>query len=589
MKAWVVALLVVGLLLVGGSAALAAPSARSAPTGNSSGLHVAGDSPTLQYYNGTLAGQGTSNVATAYMPTPPNGTVWDLVSVKLEIIASSPVSGFQNSYIYDSTCTQLDVSPAGSNCHGLYGVNVDGWANDIMESGTDGTNVGEGGYSATEPPGLVQWTHFEQTIHVTYDTFTTIQAQCSVGVTTKYFITVDPEVGDFPSFAFFRYSNPVTPLSATLKTVTIPSPPSGYFYRVELAFEGITFGSAVGPYRLADLKLEPAGTVLGKINNWTTGHTQPVACGGYSQAQTCSGEGNGVGTVTVWDTEVTVDSSQTLAVGFVGVSGDGGDYGVMVTEYPATAPPNPVPDAPADLAAGSPTSSAIPLTWDIPGGGGILSETVTYFAGASCSGTAHSTTLDGDPDSYTLGGLASDTEYSADVTAANATGSSPASNCVTATTDSVPVTTVPPAPTGLEATVITPTSVVLIWVPATGGGQVNDTVYYRLGTVCSGTLTGLSTGGAATTITVNGLAETTTYSFTARAWNATGQGPASNCATETTTSGAVIEPQQPNGTLFGPPGNPNLGPLFLIIIVSVPAIAIATLAGRRGGRRNAWK
>lgn len=92
----------------------------------------------------------------------------------------------------------------------------------------------------------------------------------------------------------------------------------------------------------------------------------------------------------------------------------------------------------------------------------------------------------------------------------------------------------PGTPTGLSSTGQTGTTVSLSWTNPTGGGLVNDTVYYKLGASCAGTLSAASTAGAATTYTVTGLAIGTQYSFDVRAWNATGQGAASTCVTQAT-------------------------------------------------------
>lgn len=306
--------------------AIIAPASGSAPP-----APAAAAGP-LIYYNGTVDGNGGTQ--TKYIPSPANGTVWDLVSAKITITATSAVSSLQNSYLYDSTCTQSGVAPAPSACEGIYGPNVDGWANDLLESGS-GTVVGEGGYASSAPSGVKYYTHFEQTMHLTYDMFVSFGAQLSSGVTSSYAIVLQAESGVYPSYAFYQYSHPVKPLSSTPTTVAIAGPPAGYDYRVEIAWTTIEFGSALGPSRLAELQVESSGFVLAKIDSWPSGYSGASACGGYSSAQTCISD-NGVGTETVWDSQVLVTSSDSFQATFVGVSGDEGVYAIIVTEYPAS-------------------------------------------------------------------------------------------------------------------------------------------------------------------------------------------------------------------------------------------------------------
>ncbi len=435
----VVPLAVLGLVLVGlvGAPSLGGLGAPIVGTGVPSKTISPADSPTLLYFNGTVAGNGGTQ--TVYTPSPPNGTVWDLVSAKITITATSAVSTMQNSYLYDSVCTQLDVAPAPSACNGIYGPNVNGWANDVMEPGRSGTVTGECGYGASAPAGVSYYCQFKQTIHLTYDIFLSFGADLSKGVSSSYYLVLDPEVGDYPSFAFFRYSHPVEPLSSTPTTVSIPGPPVGYEYRLEIAWTTIDFGSALGPYRLAELTEEPSGLVLAKINNWTSGYSGASACGGYSSGQTCISD-NGVGTATVWDDDIVLTHSDSFGAEFVGVSGDSGDFAVVVTEYPASASSATPPAAPTGLTIGSATSSSLGLQWTQPDGGGLLNDTVYYSTTPGCAGKLDSSSTDGPTSTYTLGSLPAGTTEYVDVTAWNATGQSAPSTCISATTSSTPGT-----------------------------------------------------------------------------------------------------------------------------------------------------
>ncbi len=505
----VVGLAVLALVVVG---LVSAPTAggSSAPTAGASGPSPATpissvDSPALLYFNGTVNGNGGTQ--TVYTPSPPNGTVWDLVSAKITITASTAVSAVQNSYLYDSVCTQLNVAPAPSACKGIFGPNVNGWANDVMEPGKSGTVVGEGGYSASAPEGVSYYSEFKQTIHLTYDIFLSFGADLSSGVSSSYYIVVDPEVGNYPSFAFYRYSDPVTPLSSAPTTVSFPGPPTGYVYRMEIAWTTIDFGSALGPYRLAEIFEEPSGYVLAKINNWTSGYSGASACGGYSSAQTCISD-NGVGTETVWDDPILLSSSDSFKAEFVGVSGDSGDFAVVVTEYPATSVSAEVPAAPTGLTVGSVTASSIHVAWTQPGGGGIVNDTVYSTSTPGCTGRLTAQSTGGPAVTATIGSLPSATTEYLDVTAWNATGQSPPSSCVAATTSSAPTST--NETSELEMTVTSPNGtpvpgiVVLVnfrspsEFPSVAVGPTNDSGGAVVGNVSSGaTIANLSVEGTA--------------------------------------------------------------------------------------------
>ena len=490
------------------------------------------DSSSYLYYNGTIDGNGGTQ--TLDIPAPSNGTVWDLVSAKITIYAASPVGSSQNSYLYDSTCTQADVSPAPSACVGLYGANVDGIANDVMDPGKDGTVVGEGGYASSTPAGVSIYTHFDQTIHLNHDMFFSFGADLSTHVSSTYYLVFDPEVGDYPSFAFFRWGNPVESLSGTAKTITIPGPPAGHYYRAEIAVSTLDLISLPGPTRSAEIVEEPAGTVLTLIDHWTvlsTGISED-ACGGYSTGQTCTSDPTG--TATVWENPVIVSSGDSLEAKFVGVAGDTGVFAIIVTEYPAA------PAAPTGLGVSASTTSSLTWSWTNPAGD-LTDNYLFWEAGSVCSSPTE-VNLGAVSDSYVLSSLASGSEYCAYVEAATAGGASPPSATATGTT--VP-TSVPGIPTDVAAVPENSSDIQLTWVNPSGPLTGNSIDQFS-GAICSGTPTELSLGSVVSLYDVGNLSAETTYSYEVAASNVVGEGAWSACANATTEANATSGQGQPS-------------------------------------------
>ena len=207
------------------------------------------------------------------------------------------------------------------------------------------------------------------------------------------------------------------------------------------------------------------------------------------------------------------------------------------------------PPAPTDLAGFAESSSAIEWTWTQSVGGGILNDTLHIYSGAVCSDSPLSSNSTGGPaTSFTLGGLALGTTYSARVTSWNASGQSPPSSCVAATTQNVP-----PPPTRLTGFTPGPREVEWTWTQSTGGGILNNTVYSYLGPSCATPLYVNSTSGPATSLVLRALAVDTVYSARVTSWNASGESPPSSCAVATTES----VPPAPTG-LMGSDAGPGL-------------------------------
>lgn len=175
-----------------------------------------------------------------------------------------------------------------------------------------------------------------------------------------------------------------------------------------------------------------------------------------------------------------------------------------------------LPGAPANVTAVSGNLSAT-VTWTAPADNGfspISSYRVTTQPATS------TTTGHGGQTTATVTGLANGTAYTFLVTAVNAVGAGPLS------TPSAPVSpaTTPGAPGNVVAQLAGDAAVKVTWsAPASNGGS--PVTGYTVTSSPDG-LTA-TVDGAATSATVPGLAVGTTYTFTVRAANAKGTGPAS--------------------------------------------------------------
>jgi len=177
--------------------------------------------------------------------------------------------------------------------------------------------------------------------------------------------------------------------------------------------------------------------------------------------------------------------------------------------------PFPAPGAPSGLQSSAVTDHSFTLTWTAPSG----AATYEVLRGATSLGSAGGASRE-------IAGLYPSTAYAMTVRAQNAAGywsewSSPLT--VTTLADQTP----PSAPTGLNATDLTPTSFTLHWNVSTD--NVGATGYEVL-------LNGASQGtSTAATMNLGGLNGSTTYSLTVRARDAAGNWSAPSSVLTVTT------------------------------------------------------
>jgi hypothetical protein len=192
-----------------------------------------------------------------------------------------------------------------------------------------------------------------------------------------------------------------------------------------------------------------------------------------------------------------------------------------------------VPGAPTSLAAGTVTTTTVPLTW-VRSKGPVLNVTVfrATWAGGSCG--AYSTGYSaGAVTAYTVTGLTEGAVYCFEAASWNSTGQGTLSAAVTA----VQTANVPSAPSGLTVSPVpeTTNSLLLSWSNWAGTLANVTLVYASGGCPLSGTRTYVDLG-VDTSDTIDSLAAGTAYGVEAQDWNATGEGAWTSCVSGTTYS-----------------------------------------------------
>ncbi len=207
------------------------------------------------------------------------------------------------------------------------------------------------------------------------------------------------------------------------------------------------------------------------------------------------------------------------------------NYWVDVDFVPVTAAPGQVTGVTATGGQGSAT-----VSWNAPSTGGpATTYTITPYIGSTAQPT---TTVTGSPPATTatVQGLTGGTSYTFTVQASNPEGAGP----VSAPSSSVSTSAVPGAPTTVVASGASSQALVSWTAPASNGGS-SITGYTVTPYVGSTAQTSVQVGGSATSATVSGLTNGTSYTFTVTATNGVGTGPASAASNAATPDDTIFD------------------------------------------------
>jgi hypothetical protein len=273
-----------------------------------------------------------------------------------------------------------------------------------------------------------------------------------------------------------------TPLSAPVTGTTLPEAPT------LLAVTALTQNSTSLSWA------NPSGTLINDTVFWTSS-----SCGTYPQAVSTQGVAT---SVTV--TGLAQGATYCFAVEAWSMGGP------SALSLSVSQKLNRVPAAPTGLTVGNTTTSSVELTWSNPKAG-LLNDTV--YEGSTCGKYLSNHSLGSVGTTYTEAGLASATSYCFAVSSWNATGQSPLSSGVYATT-------LPTAPTGLTVFSVTSSSISLGWTNPTGA-LVNVTVFWT-DAACGDYRDAATLGGPGNFYTITGLKAGATYCIAIKAWSAGG-------------------------------------------------------------------
>ena len=343
---------------------------------------------------------------------------------------------------------------------------------------------------------------------------------------TQYTVTPSPACGSCTGLV-------VSGASATSTTISGLTIGSSYTFTVTA-----TNGLGTGPQSLAsnvvEVPTKPGAPTSVSATSFANGQSvvswsPPNSNGGLAiTGYTVTSSPGGKTCTTTGNTSCTVNgltngTSYTFTVTATNAIGTG-----PASSASAAATPAAVPGAPT-IGTATAGNGAATVTFTAPaanGGAPVTSYTVTS------SPSAITSTCTGSP--CTITGLANGTAYTFKVTAANGSGSSPAS----AASNSVTPIGAPITPTNVAGTSNANSQSVVTWTASSSNGGSAITHYT---VTSSGGQTCTTANGTTTTCTVTGLTNGAAYTFTVTATNAVGTSPASAAsgpATPATAPGA---------------------------------------------------
>jgi len=226
------------------------------------------------------------------------------------------------------------------------------------------------------------------------------------------------------------------------------------------------------------------------------------------------------------------------------------------------------PDPPTGVTA-TPYNASASVSFNPPASNG--GSAITLYTVTSYIGTVATVTATGTVSPITVSGLLNATPYTFTVTATNAIGS-------TASSQSSPVTpyTIPGAPTITTVTPGNAQAIVNFTAPATNGSAITS----YTATSNPGNVAVTVAGSSVTSITVSGLTNATSYTFTVTATNAAGQGPASAPSSLVT---PYTVPGAPTG-VTAQPGNASASVSFTYPASNGNSITSYTVTSNPGGK-----
>lgn len=205
--------------------------------------------------------------------------------------------------------------------------------------------------------------------------------------------------------------------------------------------------------------------------------------------------------------------------------------------------PASLPLAPANLLAGATAPTSITLKWSDTAFNELSYELERSLAEGSFQKIAD---LPANSTNFTVSGLTENTAYRFRVRAVNSAGLSPYSNTASVVTPA----SLPLAPTNLTVVAVAPNSLTLIW----NDNSFNETGFDLERSLGGGSFSTVTTiTSNSNQLVVNGLTESSSYSFRIRAVNSAGASPYSNTITAATPASLPNAPTN----LTAIPSNPT--------------------------------